>query len=94
MKKEESSLGGNIGETNNSPHEPYEVSVSRSVKETLADLFDRGIRMFSEDYLVDGLPKSMPSERVDLEIEIGRNKNKTAKKTHSECKIYGKREKG
>ena len=32
-------------------------------KETLADLFDRGIHMFSEDFLADGLPEGIPSER-------------------------------
>ena len=34
--------------------------------ETFADLFDRGIQMFSEDYLADGLPEGIPSVRIDL----------------------------
>ncbi len=33
---------------------------------TLADSFDRGIRMFSDDFLVNEIPESMPSERLEL----------------------------
>ena len=35
-------------------------------KKTFADLFDRGIQMFSEDYLADGHPDSISSLRIDL----------------------------
>ena len=59
-------MSEDFDEANISRHEPYEGLVSRSVKETLPDLFDRGIHMFSEDFLADGLPESVPSERFDL----------------------------
>ena len=59
-------MSEDFGEPSISTHEPYEGLVSRSVKETLPDLFDRGIHMFSKDYLADGLPNSIPSERFDL----------------------------
>ena len=44
----------------------FDNTVIPAPKETFADLFDRGIHMFSEDYLADGLPNSIPSERIDL----------------------------
>ena len=33
---------------------------------TLSDSFDKGIHMFSADFLADGIPESMLSERLDL----------------------------
>jgi antitoxin VapB len=32
----------------------------------LSDSFDKGIRMISNDYLADGLPESIPAERLEL----------------------------
>ena len=32
----------------------------------LADAFDQGIKMLSDDVLAEGLPDSLPSERPDL----------------------------
>ena len=34
--------------------------------DALTESFDRGIQMFSEDYLAEGIPESMPSERLEL----------------------------
>ena len=59
-------MSEDFDDANISRHEPYEGLVSRSLNETFFDLFDRGIQMFSEDYLADGLPKSIPSVRIDL----------------------------
>lgn len=35
-------------------------------KKSLADAFDRGVQMLSDDFLADGVPESIPSERIDL----------------------------
>ena len=32
----------------------------------LAEAFDNGIKMLSEDFLSDGIPESIPSERLEL----------------------------
>ena len=32
----------------------------------LAEAFDNGIKMLSEDFLADGIPESMPSKRLEL----------------------------
>ena len=32
----------------------------------LSESFDKGLRMFSEDYLADGIPESIPSERLEF----------------------------
>ena len=33
---------------------------------SLADAFDRGARMLTEDFLIDGVPESTTSERLEL----------------------------
>ena len=33
---------------------------------SLAEAFDRGASMLTEDFLVDGVPESTPSERLEL----------------------------
>lgn len=32
----------------------------------LSEAFDRGIKMLTDDFLADGIPESLPSERLDL----------------------------
>lgn len=33
---------------------------------TLAEAFDKGIRMFTDDFLAEGIPESIPSERIEF----------------------------
>ena len=41
-------------------------TVMLTPKKKLADAFERGAKMLTDDFLSDGIPESIPSERIGL----------------------------